>query len=309
MQSGGVDRDAAMAAAPSVSALVVSFNTRELLATALASLREQGDGLEVVLVDNASEDGSADLVEAWFPEVRLVRAPTNLGFAAGVNRAARAARGHDLLLFNPDAELAPGALAEMRSFLQAHRRVGAVGASLVYGDGTRQQSAFRFPGLAQVILDLFPVRHLANSRLNGRYPPTAEPIPVDHPLGACMLIRREAWDDVGALDEGYFVYVEEVDWCRRARARGWEVWLVPRARAVHHGGGSTRQHPDAMLVQLWRSRLRYYERFHGPLYNRVVRLLVRTGMDTAARRACGQLQGAALETRLAALAAVRQLAS
>jgi N-acetylglucosaminyl-diphospho-decaprenol L-rhamnosyltransferase len=94
-----------------------------------------------------------------------------------------------------------------------------------------------------------------------------------------MLIRRAAWDDVGPFDEGYFMYLEEVDWCRRARLRGWQVWHQPQALAVHHGGSSTSQQADAMLAQLWRSRLRYYARFHGPGYNRLLHLLVRVGFS------------------------------
>jgi GT2 family glycosyltransferase len=100
------------------------------------------------------------------------------------------------------------------------------------------------------------------------------PTRIDHPLGACMLIRRAAWEDVGPLDEGYFMYMEEIDWCRRARARGWEVWHQPAAVAIHHGGSSTRQQPRAMFRQLWRSRLRYYSRFQAPTSNRLVHVLV-----------------------------------
>jgi GT2 family glycosyltransferase len=93
-----------------------------------------------------------------------------------------------------------------------------------------------------------------------------------------MLIRRTTWQDVGALDEGYFMYLEEIDWCRRAHARGWQVWHHPGARAVHHGGSSTSQSAEAMYTQLWLARLRYYRRFHGPTYNRLVHLIVRVGL-------------------------------
>jgi GT2 family glycosyltransferase len=150
---------------------------------------------------------------------------------------------------------------------------------------------------------------LAGSRLNGRYRPARYPIQIDHPLGACMLVRRAAWDDVGPLDEGYFMYVEEIDWCRRARQRGWEIWHHPRAVAVHHGGQSARQQADAMFIQLWHSRLRYFERHHGPILNCLVRWLVRLGMRAESRRARRALGGRRLEDRLAAISAVRELAS
>ena len=127
-------------------------------------------------------------------------------------------------------------------------------------------------------------------------------MPIDHPLGACMLIRRRAWDEVGPLDEGYFMYVEEVDWCRRARQRGWEVWHHPGAVVQHRAAAATSQRPDAMFAQLWRSRLRYYQRYSGPAYNQAVHALVRLGMRAAARR-----PEAAAPGRRRAIAQVRQL--
>jgi GT2 family glycosyltransferase len=116
-----------------------------------------------------------------------------------------------------------------------------------------------------------------------------------------MLIRRAAWQDVGPLDEGYFMYLEEIDWCRRAQQRGWQAWHHPSAVAVHHGGSSTSQQPDVMFAQLWRSRLRYYQRFHGPTYNRLLHAVVRLGLASAAQRAS--------PSRSALIAAVRRLAS
>ncbi len=290
-----------------VVAIVVSYNVRDHLGRALASLAVLPD-VATVVVDNASADGSADFVAAEFPSVRLVRSATNAGFAAAVNRGARASSGDYLLILNPDAELRERALERLVSFMDSHPRAAVAGPSLVYGDGRPQQSAFRFPGLAQLALDLFPVPRLKESRLNGRYPRSGQPTRVDHPLGACMLVRRTAWDDVGPLDEGYFMYVEEVDWCRRARRRGWSAWQVPDAVVVHHGGQSTRQHATAMFVQLWRSRLRYYERHESPFYNRVVRLVVRIGMSAEERRARRTYAGRLLSERLEAIREVRALA-
>ena len=240
---------------------------------------------EVVVVDNASSDGSAEAVAAQYPSVNLIRSPRNLGFAAGVNRAAREATAPYLLVLNPDARLENGALETLVEFLDAQPRAALVAPSMRYPDGRPQSSAFRFPGIVQTALDLFPVDRLMETRLNGRLSGTT-PHEIDFALGACLLIRRSAWDDVGPLDEGYFMYVEEVDWCQRAHARGWEVWQQPAASAVHHGGAATRQRADVMFAELWRSRLRYYERFGGPLGNRLLRRLVRAGL---ARRAGGHV--------------------
>jgi GT2 family glycosyltransferase len=194
-----------------------------------------------------------------------------------VNRAASLATGSALLVLNSDARLEPGALQRMLDLLDRQPRAAMVAPALYYPDGRPQPAAFRFPGLLQTALDLRPIDRLMDTRLNGRVR-SARPTTIDHPLGACMLIRRTAWDTVGALDEGYFMYMEEIDWCRRARARGWQVWHHPGARVIHHGASSTSQQPDRMLTQLWLARLRYYRRFSGPTYNRLIHILVRVGL-------------------------------
>ncbi|HEY0581512.1 MAG TPA: glycosyltransferase family 2 protein [Chloroflexota bacterium] len=268
---------------PRASALIVSYNTRDLLLEAIGSLAAE-PSVETIVFDNASHDGSADAVAERFPlrNVKVIRSATNLGFAAGVNRAAACATGEALLVLNPDARLEPGALDLLLDLLDRTPGAGLVAPALRYPDGARQPAAFRFPGLAQVVLDLFPIARLTDSPLNGRISAT-QPTPIDHPLGACMLIRRAAWDDVGPLDEGYFMYLEEIDWSMRARLRGWQVWHHPQAVVVHHGGQSTRQQADAMFAQLWRSRLRYYQRFTSPTYSRLLHAIVRLGLGRAAR--------------------------
>jgi N-acetylglucosaminyl-diphospho-decaprenol L-rhamnosyltransferase len=266
-----------------VSALIVSYNTRDLLLEAIASVNDE-PAVEVIVVDNASSDGSAAAVAQRFPSVRLITSQRNLGFAGGTNVAAQAASGRDLLLLNPDAALTPGALRCLVDRLVREPLAAAVGPSLVYPSGKPQPAAFRFPGLVQVALDLFPIDRLMDSPLNGRLHTACAARQIDHPLGACMLIRGSAWHDVGPLDDGYFMYLEEVDWCQRARRNGWQIWFEPSATVVHHAGAATRQQPDAMFEQLWRSRLRYYQRYNGPVYNRLIQTLIRLGMRAAARR-------------------------
>jgi GT2 family glycosyltransferase len=283
-----------------VSALIVSYNTRALLLESIASVVHQ-PGVETIVLDNASRDGSARAVVTRFPTVQLIQSDKNLGFAAGVNRAAACARGRSLLILNPDARLESDALDLLLEVLDRTPRAALVGPSLRYADGADQLAAFRFPGLVQVALDLFPIDRLMDSPLNGRVSDATRPMQIDHPLGACMLIDRAAWQDVGPLDEGYFMYLEEIDWCRRARLRGWQVWHHPAAVAIHHGGQSTRQQPDVMFAQLWRSRLRYYQRFSNPTYNRLVHTLVRFGLGRAAAQAGPR--------RAALIDAVRRLAS
>lgn len=287
-----------------ISAILVSYNTRDLLLRAVRSL--EGRVGQVIVVDNASSDGSPDALATTLPWAELIRLDENTGFAAGVNRAAAQARGSLLLVLNPDAAMPEGSLERLSAFLRDHPRAAVAGPSLRYEDGSEQDAAFALPGLGQVVLDLFPVGRLAGTRLNGRYGKLVAPRRVGHPLGACMLIRRAAWEDVGPLDQGYFMYVEEVDWCRRAWARGWEVWHVPDAVVIHQGGASTRQRSASMFCQLWASRLRYYGRYESPRYNAVVRWLVRLGMRAEVRRA-QRLPREAREERLAGVEGVRGL--
>ena len=285
--------------------IVVSYNTRELtrecLASVYASLERSEMDAAVYVVDNASSDGSADMVRAHFPQVRLIASEENLGFARGNNLALRhmgfggseqdaASRSNlQVLLLNPDTVVLGKAIETLYRFLRAHPRIGLVGAALVHSDGGFQHSAFRFPSLAQAFLDFFPINHrLLDSRLNGRYPrrlyKAGDPFSIDHPLGAVMMVRGEVIGQVGLMDEGFFMYCEEIDWCMRMKRCGWQINCVPRARIVHHVAQSTRQFRDRMFVELWRSRYRLFDKHYGPLYRWMVRRIVRLGLWRDAQR-------------------------
>jgi hypothetical protein len=267
-----------------LSIIVVSYNTRDLLRACLRSAFEglEPSGLrgEVWVVDNASSDGSADMARAEFPLARVIANAENRGFAAANNQAIAESDARHVMLLNSDAEVRGDALGELVRALDARPRVGAVGARLVYADGSFQHSAFRFPGFAQILLDFFPLHHrLLDSRLNGRYPRRlyagTQPFPVDHPLGAALMARSEAIRQVGPLDGGFFMYCEEIDWCWRMHKAGWDVLCVPAAEVMHHGAGTTRKFREEMFVALWRSRFRLYEKHRGPRYTAWVRSWVR----------------------------------
>lgn len=272
-------------------------------------------------MDNASTDDSAPMVQREFPAVQLVRNAKNLGFARANNQGLAQAQGRYLMLLNPDTEIkkqTPDVLEQLVSFMDSHPRAGVCGPRLVYPDGSHQHSAFRFPSLLQVYLDLFPTNwRIMESRLNGRYPrswyESGRPFQVDHPLGAALLVRREAIQQVGLLDEDYFIYVEEVDWCYRIKRAGWEIWCVPGAVVLHHQARSTRQFRENMFVELWKARLTFYRKHFSPLYNSFVRRLVSIGMSraqAAAERAKphGHPGDAELLQRLKAYEYVRELA-
>lgn len=267
-----------------LAVVVVSYNVRRLLRACLQSLTNDAPA-EIWVVDNGSADGSAEMVRAEFPEVRLLTPDHNLGFAAANNLALRETRAGFVCLLNPDTIVHDCALTGLVHFLQETPSAGVAGPQLYNPDGSYQSSAFGFPGLAQAVLDLAPLHpRLVQSRLNGRYPLGQQrPYPIDHPLGACMVVRRAALEQAGPLDDGYFMYCEEVDWCWRIKQVGWEIYSVPAAQVTHFGGASTGQFREAMFVELFRGRMRLYERIHGPLTSRLYRLLVRAAMARALR--------------------------
>ena len=295
-----------------LSIVIVSYNTREFLRACLTSVREslaRSPGLhaETFVVDNASGDGSPAMVAAEFPEVKLIVNAENRGFAAANNLAIRQAGGRHVLLLNADTVVRGDALAQLVALLDRNPRVGAAGPRLLNPDGTRQQSVFRFPTLWMSLFDFFPLNHrLVNSRLNGRYPERwhEHVFPVDHPLGACLIVRRAAIDQVGLLDEGFFMYCEEVDWCLRIRQAGWEILYTPAAEVVHYGGQSTAQFRHRMFVELQRSRLRFFRKHYGRPFVWAHRLIVALGLAREALVAwwavrSGRLAGCEFRERLA----------
>jgi N-acetylglucosaminyl-diphospho-decaprenol L-rhamnosyltransferase len=313
-----------------LAVVVVSYNVRDLLRVCLAGTYASLDrspelDATVWVVDNASADGSAGMVAADFPQARLIPSSENLGFPGGNNLVLRRlgfgsadVPPEIILLLNPDAEPLDDAIGQMAGFLREHPGVGAVGAQLSYPDGSFQHGAFRFPGLWQLWFDLFPPhpRRLLDSRLNGRYPravyETGRPFAVDFALGAALMVRAEAIRAAGLLDEGYFMYAEEVDWCWRMQRAGWPLYCVPTARVVHYSGASTRQFRSQSFVNLWRSRRRLYQRFYGPLRFWAASRIVQLGMGAEMRRARalaarGEISAADLSTRVEAARQVREL--
>ncbi len=310
---------------PDLAIIVVSYNTRDMLRACLRSLY---DGLartnvngQVWVVDNASSDGSADMVRAEFPQARLLALARNLGFAGGNNAALRelgvgdsASRQPELVLFlNPDTEVQGDALGQLAGALRASGKLGVVGASLIYPDGRFQHSAFHFPTLWQIWFDFVPrPARFLDSPLNGRYPrslyESGQPFSIDHPLGAAMMTRAEVIRRVGLMDEGFFMYAEEVDWCMRVKQAGWDIYCIPTARIVHYAGGSTRQFREEMFVALWRSRFRLFKKHYGPAFNLAARMLVRLGLRIEMQRARRWGSSESLEGRVSAYRQVWELA-
>ena len=257
---------------PHLSIVIVNWNTRELLADCLSSVISGQLPLtdhcqlttETFVIDNASTDGSAAMVRERFPWARLIENAENVGFARANNQGIALAAGRYVLLLNPDTVVHPGALAALVAFMDAHSAVGACGARLLNADGSLQPacSPMLTPGREfwrLLFLDrLWPRATYPITRWN-----TIKPRRVEVIKGACLLLRRKALDQVGVLDESYFMYTEEVDLCYRLAQAGWELWYVPAAAITHFGEASSRQIKEAMYLQLFRSKIQFYRKFGG----------------------------------------------
>ena len=260
----------------SVTVIVVSHNSQPYLEGCLASIVEgQGIPADIVVVDNASTDGSAALVVARFPAAQLTVNPDNRGFAAAVNQGLALAMGEFVLLLNPDATLLPGTLAQLVGFLETHPCAAAVGPrQWLDADCTWQWSIVPWPPHWRIILSGLPgLRRLGLARrqpaahwaLNRAIWRDEEPRDVAYLSGACLLLRRAALEAVGGLDERYFLFFEDVDLCQRLSASGWTLHAVPSAGIVHAVQGSARALADAVLGHLLASGSLYLARFGDPL--------------------------------------------
>lgn len=261
---------------PAVTVIVVSWNTRDLLARCLESLASTAADLdvEVAVVDNGSTDGSLDMLRSRFPRARVLANSENVGFGRAVNQAARASNAPYLLLLNSDAALSPGALASLLAVAESHPRAGLVGACIRNPDGTFQGSYAPFPNLGREFLILSGLgRLLFGSWYPSRGPWMSRQLQaVDWVSGACVLVRRAAFDALGGFDEGYFLQGEEMDLCFRMRGKGWNVWYQPDAKAVHEGGGSSRgRNRDLIELHLYRGRLRFFSRHRSAWQARMLR--------------------------------------
>ncbi|MEO6060587.1 MAG: glycosyltransferase family 2 protein [Thermoflexales bacterium] len=278
-----------------LAVVIVSWNVRDLLRTCLRSCLDdlKGSGLQgrIVVVDSASSDGTPALVRAEFGEVELIASEDNIGFVKGNNLSLRrlgfgghaTAADHPryVWLLNPDTRVHPGAIKSLLDFMAATPRCGLCGPKLENPDGSLQMGAFAFPGLAQLLIETQPrLARFRDTRLDGRYPlawlERNTPFRIGSPLGAAMLARAEAIEQVGLLDEGFEMYCEEIDWAMRMRQAGWERWCVPTAVVTHYGGASSGQASARTEVIKWRSRRRYFAKHYGAL-RRAIALRIARG--------------------------------
>jgi GT2 family glycosyltransferase len=248
-----------------LSIVIVSYNTRELLARCLETVYAADPiALEVIVVDNASRDASVAMLREHFPEIVVIQNEVNRGFAAATNQGLARAGGRYVLLLNSDTEVSQGAWGQLIAFMDQHPAAGALGPRLLNSDGSLQRTAKRFPsplsalfGRKSVLTHWFPHNRFSRAYLLELDESRAEPFEADCLSGACLLVRREVLEQVGPLDEQFFMYWEDNDWCYRIKAAGWQIYALPTVRVVHHEGQSSRGHPTRHIIAFHRSVYRY----------------------------------------------------
>lgn len=262
---------------PDVSILIVSYNVCSFLQNCLLSLQQSAGGIsyEVIVVDNASGDNSQSIIPAQFPHVRWIQNTENRGFAAANNQAILTARGRYLWLLNPDTEVSPSSLEHLLEFMESNPSAGASGSKLLNPDGSLQLSCYPFPTLAREFVRLF---HLECIFPNSQYPlekwDETGVYAVDNLQGASLLLRKTALDQIGLLDEAFFMYTEEMDLNFRLKKGGWGNFWVPASQLIHFGGQSTRQNQTAMFLELYKSKILFFRKHHGRLSAFLYKLLL-----------------------------------
>ncbi len=256
-----------------LSVIIVNWNTCDLLRRCLAALTGTGSlrlKIEMFVIDNASTDGSAEMVACEFPYVRLIRNTANLGFARANNQGLRLSRGRYVLLLNSDALASPEALAHLVHFMDEHPDAGICGPRLVRPDGTPQVYAFGGdPTLGYLLMR--GVKRLFRVYMHDWATSVIQE--VDWVSGACLMARRQAVGQVGLLDEEMFMYFEDNDWCLRMRQAGWRVYHVPEVSVVHVGGQSLAKNPAAQQAY-YKSLVYFYRKHYGPIARWLLRVLL-----------------------------------
>jgi GT2 family glycosyltransferase len=253
-----------------VSVIIVSWNARDYLMQCLASLSSEvcSYPMEIIVVDNASSDGSAERVESQYPHVRLIRNATNLGFAKANNIGISASTGRYLCFINSDVKVLKDCINRLVDYCEGHPEAGMAGPRVIGGDGKLQRSCRGFPGLWNMLcralaLDtLFPRTKLFTGYSLSHWPQDVLR-PVDILSGCFWIVRSEALGRVGLLDESFFMYGEDHDWCKRFWNNGWEVVYVPGAEAIHYGGGSSSNAPLRFYIEKQRADMQYWKKHHS----------------------------------------------
>lgn len=271
-----------------LSILIVNWNTKDLLRRCLESIRENPASCdtEIIVVDNASSDGSASMVSAEFGDVTLLANSKNTGYAEGNNKGLEITTGDYILLLNPDTEVRPGALDTMLEFLQSHSDAAAVACRLVHPDGRTQSSCRGFPEPWSILFEYMRLSRLfPKNRRFGTYRMTyfdySEESEVDQPMASCMMIPAKTFESIGVFDVNFPIYFNDVDWCYRAKSQGKKIYFTPNAEVIHHVGGSTRQVKPAMIVESHKSLKKFYNKHYRKKIPALLYMLIMSAISAS----------------------------
>lgn len=278
----------------SVSIVIVSWNVAEILTDCLTTILASptGPACEIIVIDSASTDETVSVVRQRFPQVKLTALTENVGFVRGNNCALAQAAGEYVLLLNPDTRVLGDAIGEMARYLDQHPQVGIVGPQTLNEDGSHQSTRRRFPTLLTGMFESTWLQAYAPRAVLHHYyaldiPDDVPAADVDWVQGSALMLRRSVYDQIGGLDEGFSMYSEELDWCKRARAAGWRVVYLGQARIVHLGGKSSQQAEARTQIAFQTSKLRYFRKHHGWAAARVIQgvlalnYLAQIGLESA----------------------------
>ncbi len=266
-----------------VSTVIVNWNSRQYLAKCLDTMlsRKRTIRVEVIVVDNASSDGAVGWLKKEYPEVTVIESTENVGFARGNNMGIRKASGRYICLVNPDVEFRDECLQTLCEFMERNQDVGICGPKILNGDGSIQYSCREYPTLwnnlcfALGLYRIFPhsaafsnelMSYFGHDRLRK----------VEAISGCFMMSRREAMEEVGLLDESFFMYSEDLDWCKRFNDKGWKIVFNPAVSALHYGGGSSENEPARFAVEKELAIIQYWNKHHGAIENALIRIILLT---------------------------------
>lgn len=272
---------------PDLSICILSYNTKDLLKACLQSLFQNTHSVsfEVIVIDNHSTDGTIEMLQTEFPAIRRIENSANLGYTVAMNQGLRAGSGRYLVQLNPDTIVLPHCFYTLYSFMEDHPEVGIASPKVLNSDGTLQYQCRRSAARPWDVITYFSglSRLFPHSKLFSRYLMTYMDADETHPVeavsGSCMIIRRVVIEQIGYLDEGYFAYQEDTDFCFRARQRNWQVYYVPTAAIIHYGGhGGSRNQPYRGIIEWHKSYLRYYRKFLARDYFFLINVLMYVAM-------------------------------
>ncbi len=258
-----------------VTIVIVNWNTKNLLYNCLESVYRTVRDLsfEIVVVDNASHDGSVAMIAKEFPDVGIIENSENRGFGTANNQAFAVMKGRYTLLLNTDTVLTENAVHELFNFMETHKEAAMAGGQLLNGDGSRQNSIANVPTIFTLLMNISILEYLFPKKYPSKRYVHKNPIEVESIIGACMLVRKEAMDKVGIFDERYFFFFEETDWAYQMRAAGWKVYHVPSATIYHLQGKSIGKNIRSR-IEFYRSRYTFFSKWRGRPYNVMVSIVV-----------------------------------